>query len=367
MSKDWVGRRKAERATLMLKAWVTFFDDELPAVEASVIDISKTGAKIEFLSPGPYPDEFNLSVPARNTQHIAKVRWQVGNQVGVEFIAARSEDSVDSLVTRVRAMERRFGALESGETGEIDSADLSPVVQRLEEIETRLNAVAMEQLAPVGEPAVSAQAHNAVLERLASLEQRLAELGTQPEPVLSPAEPSPEVIERLTRFECRLDELTNDLQSRIVAPAPAAPAVMATPVADTTAELARQILYFGERLAGLEAAFQERSFQQFDEPLEASKANEEHDHLAEVLSATMTRLAARVEQIGRDVQRLQADITAPTQQPATPVARLVAEPVVAHSAATPPDDDVRKDVASLKASVETLILAISMGLGRAAA
>jgi hypothetical protein len=166
-----------------------------------------------------------------------------------------------------------------------------------------------------------------------------------------------DIHDRLTRFEWRLDELTNDLQSRTITSPAAAPAL------DQTPELARQVLYFGERLAGLEAAFQERSFRQFDEPLATANIDDrEHEHLVEVLSGTITRLAARVEQIGRDVQRLQAEASAPAPESVAPAVRLVSETGTTHA-----DEDLRKDVASLKASVETLILAISMGLGRAAA
>jgi hypothetical protein len=324
MRQGWSGKRKAERRSLRLKASITFYND-LPPLEVMVLDFSSTGARIEFPDAESYPEEFQLNIPARDEQRIARVRWRRDLQAGLEFMTTRSEESLASVFERVGALERRFALIESADPAREGQGETSPVLMRLGELEARLAEI---------EPAESGKPE--VLARLEALEQRLLEQVAAPVPAPALA---PEIEDRLTRLEWRLDEIANDLQ----APSPGP-------------ELARQILYLGERLATLET-----DWRKAPKPAAAPIAVTAEDVGVPV---DRERWGADFSQLSRRMERVEEDLRGAIER----VTDLQAAEIAAEAppAAAPDDLDLRRQVADLKASMEALILALSLGLGRAA-
>jgi hypothetical protein len=304
-------------------------------VGVCVLDFSSTGARIEFPDAEAYPEEFQLNIPARDEQRIARVRWRRDLQAGLEFMETRSEESLASVFERLGALERRFALIESADPAREAQGETSPVLQRLNELEARL--VEIEAAEPVT-PEVSATPE--ILARLEALELRLADPSLAAAPLAS-AVIDPQHEDRLTRLEWRFDEISNDLQ----APSPGP-------------ELARQILYFGERLAALESDWRKapKAMPEIAAPTARVQSDTAPD-VDERFRAEFGPLADRLDRVEED---LRGAIERVTDLQAAEIA------AGAHALSPQEDGDLRRQVAELKASMEALILALSLGLGRAA-
>ena len=115
-------RRKEQRWPAYLGA-TAVFNRQLSA-NCIVKNTSGSGAKLVLHNTPLIPDEFDVSVPHKNGEWRARVKWRQFDQIGVEF--APREDSAEPVsleeVRRLRELKkenkllrRRVSVLEQGE------------------------------------------------------------------------------------------------------------------------------------------------------------------------------------------------------------------------------------------------------------
>ncbi len=80
------GDRRCERRQRVLKQARIVLDDRASAVDCTIRDLSMGGARLRLDSYFAPPAEFALVVVNSGETRRVKVRWQVGNEVGVAFV-----------------------------------------------------------------------------------------------------------------------------------------------------------------------------------------------------------------------------------------------------------------------------------------
>lgn len=85
-AQDTADRRRATRRHLGDHGQIGLPDGTVTAA-CWIADVSQTGARISLFSSLGLPPEFWLSAESTAKPWRAKVAWQIGNQVGVQFIA----------------------------------------------------------------------------------------------------------------------------------------------------------------------------------------------------------------------------------------------------------------------------------------
>ena len=136
MRQEWVGKRQAPRTSVQLRAQMRF-DSERPPVECTINDISLTGARLTVPDAGPYPDEFDIYIPARSETKWARVRWREDLQLGVEFPKGRKgEDGVaPAVMSRLTALEARATNEIASDPGRDWSSQIGALEERLAALE----------------------------------------------------------------------------------------------------------------------------------------------------------------------------------------------------------------------------------------
>jgi hypothetical protein len=61
------------------------FNNRRSSLDCLVRDISDQGAKLKFSEAIAVPDVIELLIPSKNETYRARVRWRVGEEVGVAF------------------------------------------------------------------------------------------------------------------------------------------------------------------------------------------------------------------------------------------------------------------------------------------
>ena len=107
MRQEWVGKRKAVRQTSMIRAEIRFMDDR-PPIDCTIIDISKTGARVDAVGLAELPDSFDLFIPARDELKFARIVRREPTFVCVEFMTSRSEDPklIGEILSRLTELEQ---------------------------------------------------------------------------------------------------------------------------------------------------------------------------------------------------------------------------------------------------------------------
>ena len=160
MRQEWVGKRKAVRQTSMIRAEIRFIEDR-PPIDCTIIDISKTGARVDAAGLAELPDSFDLFIPARDELKFARIVRREPTFVCVEFMASRTEDP--KLIGEILS---RLAGLEQATPGDLQRQPLpaqnnnAALERRIADLEAELAAVrgiaeaAAERPMPVPAPAV---------------------------------------------------------------------------------------------------------------------------------------------------------------------------------------------------------------------
>jgi len=82
-------KRSAPRTQTYLRARAVCRPDDFP-VECLVVDLSPTGARLQFSDGGPntLPDRFELLIVKTGERPIVQVAWRTAHEVGVRFETA---------------------------------------------------------------------------------------------------------------------------------------------------------------------------------------------------------------------------------------------------------------------------------------
>jgi hypothetical protein len=103
-------RRSEARTARMLAGKVQFNDITR---DCTILDLSKSGARLKLTGFSGLPGKFDLLVPDRGTTYRSHVQWQFGDEVGVAFdlgvVALASEQG--DLAKRVQQLEASLAEL----------------------------------------------------------------------------------------------------------------------------------------------------------------------------------------------------------------------------------------------------------------
>jgi hypothetical protein len=105
--------RRAQRERALLEGRLSFAKGAMSTV-CTVVQVSRTGAKLNVAEGVALPDEFDVAIPQRNWTGRARLVWRRGAQAGVKFIEARDESetmSVEEIQKRMRALSDELGRL----------------------------------------------------------------------------------------------------------------------------------------------------------------------------------------------------------------------------------------------------------------
>ena len=78
-------RRRTQRQQVSLSA-VAVFKDRAEEIACTVLDISKSGARLAFAQPVEFPQELELNIAKENRRVKARVVWSNGATCGVAFL-----------------------------------------------------------------------------------------------------------------------------------------------------------------------------------------------------------------------------------------------------------------------------------------
>lgn len=84
-------RRKEQRWPAYLGGRASFFRGQSTA-DVLIRNRSDSGAKLVVENGRFIPDDFNLTIPDRQTAYRVCARWRRYNEIGVEFEAGRADD-----------------------------------------------------------------------------------------------------------------------------------------------------------------------------------------------------------------------------------------------------------------------------------
>jgi hypothetical protein len=77
-------RRTSTRQRSFLQGRI-MFNNRRSSLDCLVRDISEQGAKLKFSEAIAVPEAIELFIPSKNETYRARVRWRVGEEVGVAF------------------------------------------------------------------------------------------------------------------------------------------------------------------------------------------------------------------------------------------------------------------------------------------
>ncbi len=95
-----------------------YFNNRLSSVDCIVRDLGDNGGRLEVPENVAIPDAFELSIPTKDEHFQARVKWRKGNNLGVGWGLAGSDEALAERVAKlertVAALQRRLDALEDG-------------------------------------------------------------------------------------------------------------------------------------------------------------------------------------------------------------------------------------------------------------
>lgn len=103
-------RRSEVRTARMLAGKVQFNDITR---DCTILDLSKSGARLKLTGFSGLPGKFDLFVPDRGTTYRAHVQWQFGGEVGVAFDLGGAVPAAEQadLAKRVQQLEASLAEL----------------------------------------------------------------------------------------------------------------------------------------------------------------------------------------------------------------------------------------------------------------
>lgn len=107
-------KRKSIRRMTSAQAQIVSLDRARPGLICTVLDMSRTGARLSFRNPRVVPDRFILVVPDQGVRCAGLVAWRSASEIGVRFVAD------DRRATPVS--ERSFGKRPTPAEGTLSTA-----------------------------------------------------------------------------------------------------------------------------------------------------------------------------------------------------------------------------------------------------
>jgi hypothetical protein len=101
-------RRGDARTTRMLFGKVRFQDISR---DCTVLDLSRSGARLKLIGFSGLPEKFDLYVPDRGATYRAHVRWQFGDEIGISFEHAGSGLDESEILPRIEELEMQVAEL----------------------------------------------------------------------------------------------------------------------------------------------------------------------------------------------------------------------------------------------------------------
>lgn len=104
-------RRQSGRHRSFLRGLVSF-DSKHGALDCIIRDLSDDGARIVFSESVALPESLELRIPQKQQTLRARVSWRHGDEVGLDFGAAKAgEQDAAALARRVVELEAEIAAL----------------------------------------------------------------------------------------------------------------------------------------------------------------------------------------------------------------------------------------------------------------
>ncbi len=284
-TNDWVGKRKAARQPVNMRAEIRFLDGR-PPVECRITDISSTGCAVELKTEIPDLEDFDLFIEARGETKICKLRRGGGTTLGVAFLKSRLDDPLvmQTLMERVLRLERGFaemkGAPPSIERGSSEEERrVSGEARRTADRELEFSGPSIDQ---------RIQALAAGLAEMRSAVDRLSNASTVP----APADFAPRLEAQgsdIAALKQEMAALSKTLRSTLSAPSGGVSAALAdlAPAQDHTDDIA----VLKREMASLSVAMRE---------IAASPA---------MRSQPAATLAPAPEMLTRDIAKVRADVS----------------------------------------------------------
>jgi hypothetical protein len=118
--------RKTPRERTFLPARLSYGDAGALSTQATVTQLSRTGARLNVSRSITLPDHFEVAVPSRDLHCHARLIWRKGDQAGIEFEPPEaSAEPAMSAQERIKALEAANAKLRA------QVAELLVQVQRL--------------------------------------------------------------------------------------------------------------------------------------------------------------------------------------------------------------------------------------------
>ena len=78
-------RERTPRHSVNMVAWIRSQNSSFAPQPCRVLDVSRTGVRLEAANAYSIPENFILSFSKNDTGHSATVKWRQGTQIGAEF------------------------------------------------------------------------------------------------------------------------------------------------------------------------------------------------------------------------------------------------------------------------------------------
>lgn len=85
-------KRRLNRRKLGVQAKIIPADRTRIASSCTVVDLSRSGAKLAVSNPLSVPDEFTLVLPDVPAGHRSRIAWRSRSEVGVRFVQHKPDD-----------------------------------------------------------------------------------------------------------------------------------------------------------------------------------------------------------------------------------------------------------------------------------
>jgi hypothetical protein len=84
--------RRSERRQRVLQRGQILAQGLGSAIDCTIRDLSENGARLRVDAYHAAPEEFDLLIGRTGSRRPVKLRWQIGNDMGVEFVSSAVTD-----------------------------------------------------------------------------------------------------------------------------------------------------------------------------------------------------------------------------------------------------------------------------------
>lgn len=345
MRQEWVGKRTALRQPCAIRAEICPHDGK-PSFPCTIVEISGTGARITIAEGDVLPDIFDLHIAIRSETKPARIVRRHPGFIAIAFLKPREADRmmIASLMDRVIELEAHACNQQP-----IQPADpLHDVTQRLAAVEEQMSRIAAQLSG-------DREVVDALLVKIEAAEDRLNGIGSN----------QAELGARLTLVE---QSVSRDPWPEIAA-AQAMIASLQEQIASRVGDAEMQTIHENlqrEIADGLDSLRRSLPSVPHDPTQEILSLRHEFNELLEQLTcqvpaaAKRAPLAAAVEQLHHTMASL-----APRSELEDLRQQVAGLKGAAQNVPASPSADIIREVASLRSSVQALIILVSKSMARA--